>query len=169
VKNATGSSGEDCGWLDFIRYRDLTIYEAVDAAESPVRPQGFETGGDAEWFPQTKVYYYDNDAAQTGAIDHGQQTYLRTTVELGGDGSVAFKWKVSSELNKDFLSFYVDGNLIASISGEEDWQTVGVSLTPGTHTLEWIYVKDLFGTSGSDAGWIDRIRVIDLGDGPVRE
>lgn len=52
-------------------------------------------------------------------------------------------WKVSSEAGYDFLDFYIDGVLQDQISGLVDWhQMVYTIIEPGTHTLEWRYVKD---------------------------
>jgi hypothetical protein len=35
----------------------------------------FSTGGSAAWFAQSTEYYYDNDAAHSGAIADGQPGY----------------------------------------------------------------------------------------------
>ncbi len=83
---------------------------------------------------------------------------MQTTVN--GRGEVKFYWKVSSEEDFDFLEFYIDGSLQDKISGsEEDWeqQTYTIS-TSGSHTLEWRYVKDGSGNSGSDCGWVDKVQ-----------
>jgi len=63
----------------------------------------FTTGGDAEWFAQSTEYYVDNDAAQSGAISGGQETWMQTTVE--GPGNVSFRYKMASAYG-DALYFY---------------------------------------------------------------
>ena len=65
--------------------------------------------------------------------------------------------RVSSEENWDFLKFYVDGELREDWSGELDWVSYSFPLTAGTHTLEWRYVKDVEGTAGMDAAFIDNV------------
>ncbi len=128
-----------------------SLSEALDTALS------FATGGSADWFAQTTMTRYDGDAAQSGDISRNQNSWMQTTVN--GTGTVKFYWKVSSEEDFDFLEFYIDGSLQENISGlEDDWeqQTYTIS-TSGSHTLEWRYMKDGSGDSGSDCGWVDKV------------
>jgi len=77
---------------------------------------------------------------------------------VSGTGTVKFYWKVSSEEDFDFLEFYIDGSLRSRISGSVDWeQRTYMISTPGSHTLEWRYVKDKSNDSGSDCGWMDKV------------
>jgi RHS repeat-associated protein len=116
----------------------------------------FTTDGDASWFAQTAVYYYDNDAAQSGPIGDSQESWLETTVE--GTGTVRFWWKVSCEPNDSF-AFYVDGQYIFGRSGSADWQEYPHTITTaGTHTLKWRYFKGSSGAGGSDCAWVDYVR-----------
>ena len=129
------------------------LSEAMDTALS------FTTGGSADWLSQTATYYHDGDAAQSGDISHGQESWMQTTVS--GKGTVKFYWKVSSEEDFDFLEFYIDGSLQEQISGSVDWEqkTYPIS-TSGSHTLEWQYMKDPSGSSGSDCGWVDKVEFV---------
>jgi len=47
-----------------------------------------------------------------------------------GAGTVTFWWKVSSEANHDWLSFYADGVLQDRISGEVGWQQITYTYDP---------------------------------------
>jgi RHS repeat-associated protein len=118
----------------------------------------FTTGGAANWFAQTSQSYYGGDAAQSGSIGHAQETWLQTTVSDAG--TLVFWWKVSSQSNKDWLEFYLDGSLQSGrISGTVDWQQKSYPITgAGSHTLKWRYVKDGSKTSGSDCGWVDYVQ-----------
>ncbi|MGB2829103.1 MAG: choice-of-anchor D domain-containing protein [Phycisphaerae bacterium] len=129
----------------------ISLPEAVDQPAWTIT-----TGGNVNWFGQASTYYYDNDAAQSGAISHNQESWMQTTVS--GPGSVSFYWKVSSETNYDYLEFYVGGVRQDRISGSVNWtqKTVTVSGT-GTHTLKWRYMKDGSVNSGSDCGWVDKV------------
>jgi len=115
----------------------------------------FTTGGSAAWFGQTDTYIFDYDAAQSGAINHNQSSWLQTTIS--GPGALKFYWKVSSQAGFDFLKLYIDGNLMAQISGSVDWQLKSYDLTSGSHTVRWEYVKDGSVSWGSDCGWVDRV------------
>ena len=115
----------------------------------------FTTGGAAPWFGETGYAYYDNDAAQSGDLGDGQESWLQTTVE--GAGWISFYWAVSSD-GGDYLRFYIDDvlqNEIAGVSGFGNrWYALGEG---GTHTFKWVYVKNGTGSYGSDCGWVDKV------------
>ena len=113
------------------------------------------TSGDAPWYAQSVVVSYGTQAAQSGAIGNSQASIMETV--LSGPGTASFQWKVSSELNFDFLTLTVDGVEQARISGTVDWSTVSVPLAAGAHLLRWTYSKDSSVASGADAGWVDRL------------
>ena len=152
AKNAGGSAGTDCGWVDDVQFSGApaTLAQALDLSLS-----AWQTGGDGGWFHQTASYQYDGDAAQSSPLADGQQTYLQTTVS--GPTPLSFYWKVSSEADWDFLHFYIDGELQDSISGEVDWSPRSYSLGSGSHTLRWNYAKDGSASGGSDCGWVDHV------------
>jgi hypothetical protein len=126
------------------------LSEALDTALD------FTTGGSADWFDQTTTTRYDGDAAQSGDISHRQESWMQTTVN--GAGTVKFYWKVSSEEDFDFLEFYIDGSLQDRINGLVNWEQKRYTIsTPGSHTLEWRYMKDGSNDYGSDCGWVDKV------------
>ncbi|MHC4535847.1 MAG: hypothetical protein ACYS6K_18005, partial [Planctomycetota bacterium] len=138
---------------------DVKIYGPSphsDLSEALDTDLSFTTDGDADWFSQTTTSYYDGDAAESGDISHNQESWVQTTVS--GAGTVSFYWKVSSEEDDDFLEFYIDGSLQEDICGLEGWEQEECTIsTSGSHTLEWRYVKDGIGDSGSDCGWVDKV------------
>ncbi len=117
----------------------------------------FTTGGSASWAGQSSQTHDGADAARSGVLDHGQQTWLQTTVT--GQGTVSFWWYASSEANYDFLEFLVDGEVKASMSGTANsWTSSSFSITSsGSHTLQWRYRKDGSVSSGLDAGFVDQV------------
>jgi RHS repeat-associated protein len=115
----------------------------------------FTTGGSAPWFGETGYAYYDNDAAQSGDIGDGQQSWLQTTVE--GPGMISFYWAVSSD-GGDYLQFYLDDDLQDDIAGVSGFGNRWYNITgSGEHTLKWVYVKNGTGSYGSDCGWVDKV------------
>jgi hypothetical protein len=159
-KDGSNSSVDDCGWVDRIELGtdpqpppptgDLS--DALDTSLS------FTTGGDnnMNWFRQYTTSYYDGDAAQSGGISHNEESWIQTTVN--GEGKVSFYWKVSSEEDCDFLEFFIDGSVYNWISGSVDWQQMAHILGPGSHTLEWLYYKDISDSVDSDCGWVDWVQ-----------
>ena len=164
TKDGSVSKGSDCGWVDKVEYTGsgggttVSIAEAVDNTQLT-----WTTGGNVNWFGQTSVYYNGGDAAQSGAITHNQVSYVQTTVT--GPGTLSFYWKVSSESNYDYLIFYIDGTEQTKISGEVSWTQKTYTIASGTHTLQWKYSKDGSVSSGSDAGWLDKVEFTAGGGG----
>ncbi|QJR12852.1 hypothetical protein DSM104443_03946 [Usitatibacter rugosus] len=74
-------------------------------------------------------------------------------------GTASFRYKVSSELNFDYLRFFVDGVEQAKFSGTTvtGWTLFSVPVPAGLHTFRWLYAKDVNGSIGSDAAWIDAV------------
>jgi len=149
------ASGSDCGWVDKLEWTPTIqppppskLSEALDTILS------FTTGGSANWFAQSTTSYYGGDAAQSGDISHGQDSWMQTAVD--GPGVAKFYWKVSSEANYDFLEFYIDGAQQNRISGEVPWGQKTYDIPSGSHTLKWRYSKDTSVDSGSDCGWVDK-------------
>ena len=121
------------------------------------------TNGSANWACDESVYYYDGDSAKSGTITHNQTTNMQFTHTFGSDECVQFYWKVSSESGYDYLRVYVDDVLQDSIAGEVGWTQKSVSVSSGTHTIKFTYYKDGSVSSGSDAGWIDKVEIVSCG------
>jgi len=128
----------------------ITLGDAVD--NTALR---WRTGGSALWLGESTITNYGDDAAQSGSITHGEQSWIATTVS--GPGNLTFDWRVSSERYFDFLEFYIDGVGRDRISGDVNWQRKSYQLSSGIHRLKWQYIKDDTITQGSDCGWLDHI------------
>jgi hypothetical protein len=119
------------------------------------------TGGDADWFEQTGTYYYDDDAAQSGALSGASQSsYIQTTVT--GPGELSFWWKVASYYYYATFKFYIDNQEQKQIYGfGGGWQQETYSIPEGTHTLKWSYESTYnWWSYGSDCGWLDKVEYI---------
>jgi M6 family metalloprotease-like protein len=139
---------------------DITIIAGLELAEALDNDDlAWESAGDGDgWLGQTCVYFYDNDAAQSSDISDDQSNYLETTVQ--GPVNLAFYWKVSSEEDYDFLTFYVDDEQIYQISGDVDWEQKIYPVSEGSHSIKWEYKKDALVSGGSDCGWVDKVEYI---------
>jgi len=116
---------------------------------------GWNTGGNANWYATTKTSYTGSWSAGAGSITDNQETWIKKQVE--GPLTISFYWKVSSEQSYDYLRFYIDSSEQSKISGEVDWQPKKYEIPSGTHTIEWRYTKDSSVSNGYDTGWIDYI------------
>ena len=118
----------------------------------------WSTSGNASWFGESTVTHDGASAVQSGLITDSQTSTLQTTVVGAGTGT--FWWRVSSEQWFDYLSFYIDGVMQASISGDTGWQQQTFAVANGSHTLKWTYAKDPSVSAGADAGWLDQVTFI---------
>ncbi len=116
------------------------------------------TIGTPEWFGQSLVTHDGVDAAQSGAISDG--TAVSAQSGITGPGTLSFWWKVSSETNKDYLKFFVEGVQQTRISGEADWRWLSYTFPSGACTLKWTYSKSPAGTAGQDRGWLDQVQFV---------
>ena len=117
----------------------------------------FRVSGAAYWYGDDKYYYTGYDSARSGTVGHGQTSTLELTAE--GNKTLRFMWRVSSELNADFLELWIDGVKKNSISGETTWAAQSWWLAAGTHTVQLVYRKSASGSAGGDAGWVDSLRL----------
>jgi M6 family metalloprotease-like protein len=129
---------------------DIALGEALDALTLP-----WLTTGDSPWIGQAGTTWDGQEAAASGSILDGQASHLQT--ELVGPGQLRFLWKVSSELNYDYLRLTLDGKEVGAISGETDWAEYSLLIPGGLHRLAWSYVKDSVLTGGQDRGWLDQV------------
>ena len=146
------SSGTDAAWLDQVVFAP-SLPQALDTPALD-----WATYGSAPWAGQILTTHDGVDAAQIGPISHLRLSSAE--VQVTGAGSLSFWWKVSSELNYDYLTFYLDGVEqpgITAISGEVDWQQMTLAVPAGNHTLRWTYSKDNSGNIGADAAWLDQV------------
>jgi vibriolysin len=155
IKDAYVASGSDCGWIDKLELGAPVADPIAEAVDDPSLT--FSLSGNANWYSQTSTTYYGGDAAQSGDIGNSQTSTIETTIS--GKTSVKFYWKVSSEANYDYLIFYIDGVQQAQIAGSVDWTQKTYSVSSGTHTLKWSFVKDYSVSTGSDCGWVDKLEL----------
>ena len=128
-----------------------SIADAVDAPQLNWDTYGTYGG----WQRQTATTFDGSDAARSGIVPHGQFTSMQTVIT--GPGLLSFRWKVSSQQNRDYLLLYVNGALQANITGETAWEQVSFNIPAGRYLFSWIYNKDAAGVSGSDCGWVDTL------------
>ncbi|HNU50064.1 MAG TPA: M36 family metallopeptidase [Verrucomicrobiota bacterium] len=118
--------------------------------------QAWVTGGAKPWTVTTTSAAGGRYSAQAGAISHGQTSTLSLTGKFLA-GEVVFRYRVSCETDWDYLSFHLDGQLMAKWSGDTDWQAFSVPIAEGSHTLEWRYQKDNQTSLGLDTAFLDSI------------
>ncbi len=160
-----GAAGEEL-YLKTTASNNPTTFKTT----SLILDDGFETGdfsanawnytsGNAD-FQVTDAEAYSGDySAESGNIVDGQYSTLQITKTLSGTATVSFFKKVSSEASFDKLYFYIDDVEKDNWSGNVDWSYEEYSVTAGEHTFKWKYAKDGSVSSGSDAAWVDEVKI----------
>ncbi|MCX6874980.1 MAG: M6 family metalloprotease domain-containing protein [Verrucomicrobia bacterium] len=114
------------------------------------------SGGTQSWSGTAAKSHDGASSAGSGALGDAQRSWFSTAVT--GPGNIACWWSVSSELNYDYLRFYIDGvKQPNEISGEVGWTQASWSIPVGDHTLKWQYEKDGSYAAGADAAWVDQV------------
>jgi hypothetical protein len=109
------------------------------------------------WTITSSTSYDGILAAKSGAIPNGSTTSLIIKPIYSKDDSVRFFYKVSSEINYDYLAFRLNGVEVLKKSGEVPWTKKTVPVKAGPNIMEWVYEKDGSQYTGSDCAWIDLI------------
>lgn len=166
----------DTSGLDMGLYNATVSISALEAENSPCEvavnarvvgtniaaATGFtsgvwRTGGEGEWVQQVESSYDGGDAAESGHIDDNQISWVE--LDLEGPGSLTFFWKVSSEFGHDYARLFIDESPQEwTISGDSGWEEVELAIPEGSHTVKWSYEKDISGSAGVDAAWLDDVR-----------
>ncbi len=150
-----------CGAYDIINVFYPQIGELIEDWETgDFNKFDWQQGGDLPWQINTQFVFDGFYDAKSGDIGDNEKSELYIQYEVMNEDSITFYRKVSSESGYDFLSFYIDDNMIAQWSGtSEGWRREAFFVTPGVHEFKWIYEKDYSQSSGSDCGWIDDIKL----------
>lgn len=114
---------------------------------------------DAEnpWFYTTHEPYEGAYCLQSGEVDDNESSELNLHLKVTEPGFIAFRRRLSSEADWDFLFFYIDGEEMGLWSGESGWEEASFDVEPGEHAFRWLYKKDDIISAGQDAAWLDEI------------
>jgi hypothetical protein len=121
---------------------------------------GFEWENDPQhpWIVTTTDPYNGSFCLQSGTIGHNETSTLSLQYNVENlTDEIRFYRKTDSELNGDYLRFYIDGTMMQEWSGTLNWREAFFPVTQGEHTFSWVYEKNTSGTNGQDHTWIDDI------------
>lgn len=136
----------------------FSVGEAFETFESgDFSLLNWEHTGDQHWFVTDEEAHSGTYSARSGNIGDGEVTKLVAYADILNDGEISFWLKTSTEYRKDIFAFFMDGGLKDWWSGENDWTFARFDIEAGSHLLEWFYIKNGSGQSGSDCAWIDDI------------
>ncbi len=164
--DASVAAGSSAGFTDSLNYsgqKDQKLFLkkigvlTEDWESGDLSKMAWRTGGSKPWSINNFKVYEGAYSLRSGYIKGLDTSSFYIVLNLAADDSISFYRKVSSELNYDFLDFYIDKLKVGQWSGEKDWARVSFPVPAGMHTLRWEYVKDEGMSIGYDAAWIDFI------------
>ncbi len=135
-----------------------------------------ESWNDHFYYLGDALWQRDQDTAQDGLYslrsgnipapeieDAVNWTLARTEFISDRDDTLAFAYKISSQLGSDGFEFCIDGTATefpdGKWSGELDWTFAEYPVKAGKHFIDWDYFKWEYGFAGKDAAWIDIVRI----------
>lgn len=114
------------------------------------------TGGD--WEIDTSTAYAGSASLRSAAIGHGASSRATLNVALSAPAALSFAYRVDAEICCDHLELRID-DVLQPLEHQTTWWEHVVQLEPGAHTISWTYRKDGSVVAGSDAAWIDDVRI----------
>ncbi|MDR3047088.1 MAG: C25 family cysteine peptidase [Bacteroidales bacterium] len=117
----------------------------------------WENNSEKPWYLTTDMPYEGTYSASSGTILGNEESILSITTHAARPDSISFYFMVSSQFNKDFFRFYIDGQLKMSYAGTYVWQKKSFFVAEGEHTYTWKYEKDESLAAGLDKVMIDNI------------
>ncbi len=143
--------------------RQMAYGYGTDGCDMIIAAQSFEDGlapfDDNDWVNVSNTALYGTHSAKAATTSNNQSKELTFGISGMEAGIVSFGLRVSSEMDADYLSFYIDDVLQQRWSGEVAWTEVAFATAMGFHDYKWTYSKNASGSSGSDTAWIDMVRV----------
>jgi subtilisin family serine protease len=115
----------------------------------------------AAWYGQKQTLRSGDTTGYAISADITDSEATSMQASVTGPGTLSFMWSVSSETGWDYLEFWINGvKQSGSISGNVAWAQRSFTLSSGSQTLRWTYRKDESLSSGSDAGFVDRVSFV---------
>ncbi len=136
---------------EFLPYLFSDDFESGNYSKVP-----WELSGNTAWSIQTNVVSAGRFAARSGLISDNQASVLRLSANCW-PGKGVFDLRVSCESGFDWLEFYVNGKRLNRWSGDVAWLTYQFDVPGGSNRFEWRYVKDVHGSAGLDAAFLDDV------------
>ncbi len=136
----------------------ILLDEALDAPG-----YNFTTGGTAPFFTETGVSFAGGSAAQSGAVDNGQWSWVR--LDFSGPVVVGWRWKMEGTAGVDMIKLNKDGGYPMGFVLDQVnpwWDGDEIVCGSGAHYLQWEYMPGFGATPGVNKAWLDNVYVYTL-------
>lgn len=143
---------------DFVKTIPLLTATTVENFENGTfNAFDWQTGGHANWYIEEGNAWEGNFCARSGLIYDKEASGIWLDWDAAFSDSISFWCKVSSEMNYDFLRFYINNEEKDKWSGNTGWKFVKYAVDAGMQKFMWRYMKDYSVSGGEDCARIDYI------------
>jgi uncharacterized protein YlzI (FlbEa/FlbD family) len=119
----------------------------------------WEIYGDIPWgiTNDLSIVFEGDYAFESGDISANQSSGFLLDYDVAEDGYLSFYRKTISEMDHDFLTFYIDDQILGQWSGINKWEEESFFVSKGIHSFRWEYTKNETVDFAQDKGYIDKI------------
>ena len=141
----------------------ITSDEIASALDINSSVGTFSCTGTSDWKVDSSVFHGGTMSMRSGSFSVAtswtwESSTLTMSFTLKEASRVSFWIKTSCYNSTSYAKFFVTvDNASYTFTGETAWRQVTNILAPGSHTIQWAYMKDYNNTSGSDCAWVDQL------------
>jgi len=120
----------------------------------------FSENSAIRWYESnTLPWLVSSDSSYLNSPEIYHQEITEVTAIFSEVGVLSFNWAVSSELNYDFLTLFINGVKIESISGEQQFVEKQYDITETDTVVTWQYSKDGSVDDGLDVAFLHNVQL----------
>nr|MBP7498083.1 T9SS type A sorting domain-containing protein [Bacteroidales bacterium] len=91
------------------------------------------------WLITNNSVFEGNYSARSGLIQSKNYSPLSISFNVSENDSISFYLKTVSSSSDNYLSFYIDDDLIITVKGQNNWQRYSYPVYTGYRTFKWQY------------------------------
>lgn len=156
AKDGSGTEGTDATWID-----EVVLYDSppLDPQTEDFEDAEFVFGITGDWFRTTARSFNGSWSFRSADIADGETSDALVTVPSGAQ-SMEFWLYESSEAGYDTFQLLVDGNLVFTGNGFNEWTTHLKFDVAGATNVTLRYAKDGSVSSDDDAAYVDDLKFL---------
>jgi hypothetical protein len=132
----------------------LFVGECVEDFETGDFSKFNWTNSSNAWSVGNGAYEGSYCAVSKSNLNSGSSCTLSLSVTAAANDSISYYRKYaagSGWFGTDAFSFYIDNNLMESVSETTNWSRAAFPISAGTHTIRFVFSRDSYGGSSSTA------------------
>ena len=132
----------------------LFVGECVEDFETGDFSKFNWTNSSNAWSVGNGAYEGSYCAVSKSNLSSGSSCTLSLSVTATANDTISYYRKYtagSSWFGSDNFTFYIDNNVMETVSSTENWSRAAFPISAGTHTIRFVFTRDSYGGSSSTA------------------